>query len=95
MLSGNFNFKNLQENYSPSTIAGYGGSQGWGAGIAARSTWYSFANYDDWKNFKTANATISGEQNAISLSISFRKLKGFSANRMYSITTLVQPVIKK
>ena len=95
ILTGNFNFKNLKENYSPSTIAGYGGSQGWGAGIAARSTWYSFKNYADWKSFKTKNATISGEQNAWSLTISPKMLKGFSANRVYSITTLVLPTIKK
>lgn len=94
MLTGNFNLSNVKDT-SPSTLEGFGGSQGWGAGIAARSTWYSFKNYDDMKNFRTSNATISGEQNAISLSISFKKLKGFSASRMYSITTLVQPVIKK
>jgi hypothetical protein len=93
MLTGNFNFKNLNEFYTPNTIAGYGGSQGWGAGIAARSTWYSFPNYADWKSFNTANATISGEANAWSLTISPKKLKGFSGSRLYSITTLVQPVI--
>ncbi len=91
MVTGNFNVK----NYSPSTIAGYGGSQGWGAGIATTGKWYSFKNYADMKNFNTSNATISGEQNAWSLTISPKALKGFSASRVYSFTTLVQPVIKK
>ncbi|MDQ6609916.1 MAG: hypothetical protein M3Y85_08860 [Bacteroidota bacterium] len=93
MITGNLNAKNKRD-YSPSTLAGYGGSQGWGAGIAVRSNWYSFSNDKDWKNFNTANATISGEQNAVSLSISLKRLNGFSANRVYSLTTLVQPVKK-
>jgi RHS repeat-associated protein len=92
-LTGNFNFKNLKEFYTPNTIAGYGGSKGWGAGIASRSTWYSFANYADWKSFNTANATISGEANAWSLTISFKKLNGFSAAKLWSLTTLTPPIV--
>ena len=94
MLTGNFNSANIK-NYSPSTIAGYGGSQGWGAGIASKATWYSFKNYNDWKSFRTENATISGEQNAWGLTISPKAFKSLSASKVYSITTLVQPTIKK
>lgn len=47
------------------------------------------------KNFRTSKSTLSGDQNAWSLSISWGKLKGFSANRVYSITTLVQPLKNK
>ncbi len=90
MLTGNFNLSNVKDA-SPSTLEGFGASQGWGAGIAARANWYSFANYDDMKNFRTNKATISGEMNEVSLSISPKKLKGFSANRSYSYTALIPP----
>ena len=90
MLTGNFNLKNLNEKYSPSTLAGYGASEAWGAGPAGTGTWYSFSNYEDMKNFDTEKATISGEQNSVGLSIT-KWSKVYTASRTYSITTLVEP----
>jgi len=94
MLTGKFHFKNLNEKYSPSTLAGYGASEGWGAGIASSGSWYSFSNYKDWKNFSTENATISGEQNAWGISTS-KYTWGLSFSKTYSISTLILPIVKQ
>jgi RHS repeat-associated protein len=89
MLTGNFNLKNTSD-FSPSVIAGYGGSYTYGAGMAVRGQWYSFPTQGDMLKFNTANSTISGELNAWSFGFGGPKITG---SLTYSITTLREPLI--
>ena len=86
-LNGKFNI----QDYSPSTLAGYGASFAGGGGVGVSFTkgnWYSFSNLGDMLKLNLSKSVASGTQNSMSSGIPFTRGYSLSGSVQYTFSTL-------